>query len=275
MYRISFTSPMPLQMAGRFSEAGGWNHTGRMLDRSILCLIEEGSCTFLVDGNRIELNPGDAIIIPESTFYAPWSPDGCRYQYFHFQADVVKTDESVPLGRSYRYSEEIDPAPAVFFIPEHFPTDGGIRYSLEAILEEMPRIDPCSSIKMNLAFFDALTRIAERTNTHNERTLAFDIENYILENLSHQPTLGMLSAHFGYTRQYIIRVFKKQFHQTPAAYINDAKLSRAVRFLSEADIRIDEIARRCGFEDANYFSRQFKRKFGLTPSAFRIQSAGV
>ena len=128
---------------------------------------------------------------------------------------------------------------------------------------------------MNLAFFDALTRIAERASSQPERTLACEIEHFILENLSLQPTLSMLSAHFGYTRQYIIRVFKKQFHQTPAAYINDAKLARAIRHLHEAEMRIDEIARRCGFEDANYFSRQFKRKFGITPSAYRRQSSGI
>lgn len=275
MYRISFDSPMPLQMAGRFSETKGWNHNGRTLDRSFLCVLTEGSCTFVVDGNRIELNPGDGVIVPENAFYAPCTQEGCRYQYFHFRAKIQRTDEPAPLSPSYRYSAEIEHSTAVFYLPEHFAVDSSIRYSLDAVLNEMPRVDPCSSIRMNLAFFDALTRIADRWAAQPERTLACEIENFILANLGRQPTLSMLSSHFGYTRQYIIRVFKQQFHQTPAVYINDAKLARAVRFLTEADLRIDEIARRCGFEDANYFSRQFKRKYGLTPSDYRRQSAGI
>ena len=275
MYRIRFETPAPLQMAGRFSEAKGWSHSGHALDRSILCVVDEGSCTFLVGSNRIELNPGDAIIVPQNTFYAPHTTSGCRYQYFHFRAEIETTDDPAPLGCSYRYSAEIPPSPVVFHIPETFPVNSAIRDCLEKVLEEMPRLDPCSNIRMNLAFFDALTRIAERSSSQPERTLACEIEHFILENLSCQPTLSMLSAHFGYTRQYIIRVFKKQFHQTPAAYINDAKLARAVRYLSEASIRIDEIASRCGFEDANYFSRQFKKKYGLTPSEYRRQSAGI
>lgn len=275
MYRIRFDRLPVLQMAGRFSEAKGWSHSGHALDRNILCVVDEGSCAFLVGGNRIELNPGEAIIVPQNTFYAPYTTSGCRYQYFHFRAEIETTDKPAPLGCSYRYSAEIPSSPIIFHIPETFPVNSAIRDCLEKVLEEMPRIDPCSGIRMNLAFFDALTHIAERSFSQPERTLACEIEHFILENIRLQPTLSMLSAHFGYTRQYIIRVFKKQFHQTPAAYINDAKLSRAVRYLSEADARIDEIAHRCGFEDANYFSRQFKRKFGLTPSEYRRQSSGI
>ena len=275
MYRIRFNTLTPLQMAGRFSEAKGWSHSGHALDRNILCLVVEGSCTFLVGENRIELNPGEAIIVPQDTFYAPYTQKGCRYQYFHFRAQIEATSEPAPLGCIYHCSTEIEPSQVQFHIPETFTVNSAIRDCLEKVLEEMPRIDPCSALKMNMAFFDALTRIAERASYQPDRTLACEIEQFILENLSRQPTLAMLSAHFGYTRQYIIRVFKKQFQQTPAAYINDAKLARSIRFLTEADLRIDEIARRCGFEDANYFSRQFRRKFGLTPSEYRRQSSGI
>lgn len=275
MYRLTFTDLMTLEMAGRFSETGGWTHSGRMLDRSILCYIEEGSCSFLIGENRIELNAGEAVIIPENTFYAPHTQSGCLYQYFHFRALVEETDEPAPLSRSYRYSEQIQAEPAVFFLPPSFTVDSAVRFSFETILSELSLLDPLSKVRMNLAFFDALTRIADRCGSHPDRTLACAIENHILENLSHQPTLSTLSARFGYTRQYIIRVFKRQFHTTPAAYINDVRLSRAIRYLAEGSISIEEVARRCGFEDANYFSRLFKRKYGLTPSDYRRQSTGI
>lgn len=275
MYRISFDSLMTLEMGGRFSEAGGWTHTGRALDRNILCYVEEGSCSFLIGETRIELNPGEAVLIPQNTFYAPHTQNGCLYQYFHFRAMVEPTSSPAPLSPSYRYSEEMDGGDAVIYIPQVFAVDSATRYSFETILSELTRTDPTSSIKMNLAFFDALVHIAERSVSLPDRTLACRIENYILENLSQQPTLSMIAAHFGYTRQYIIRIFKKQFQTTPAAYINNAKLSRAVRYLTESEIRVEDIARRCGFEDANYFSRQFKKKYHLTPSQYRRQSAGV
>ena len=275
MYKISFHDLMTLEMAGRVSEAPGWNHTGRTLDRSILCYVEEGSCSFLIGNNRIELNPGNAVIIPQDVFYAPYTQNGCLYQYFHFHAQIEETDEPPAMSRSYRYTEQMEHAPAVFYLPASFPVDSSIRFCLEGILGEMTRIDPCSNIKMNLSFFEALTHAAERSVSPSDRTLACEIENYILENLTRQPTLSMLADHFGYTKQYLIRVFKKQFLTTPAAYINDAKLSRAVRYLTESDMHIDDIAHRCGFEDGNYFSRQFKKKYQLTPSDYRRQTKGI
>ncbi len=275
MYRIEFSEPMPLQMAGRFAESGGWTHTGRKLDRNILCFIVEGSCSFVIGTEQFTINAGEAVIIPQNTFYAPTTEHGCLYQYFHFCADVQKTAVSAPLAQSYRYREEMLHGSAVYYLPECFAMDADIRFLLESVLHEMASNEPTSNLRMNLSFLDALARIAEKCAVQPDRTLAFDIEQFILEHLEGKPTLGMLADRFGYTKQYIIRVFKRQFGQTPAAYINDLKLSRAMRYLTETDASVEQAANRCGFEDSNYFSRQFKRKYGLSPTEYRKHSSGI
>jgi AraC-like DNA-binding protein len=52
-------------------------------------------------------------------------------------------------------------------------------------------------------------------------------------------------------------------------YLRDYRLRQARTRLSGSDESIAQIAARCGFEDAAYFSRAFKAQFGSSPVEFR------
>lgn len=275
MYLVRISDPMPIRLGGRFAQSTGWEHTGRMIEECILCCIEEGSCTFTIDDHSVNVVSGQGIFIPAGSFYAPVTQSGCCYQYLRFEAEMEETDTPPFADRSYHYSEKIPRSPAVFCVPEVFQTDPVIDFSLETMIDEMTRSDPASNVKMNMAFFSLLIRLTEQIAGQSVHSLAYEMERYIRENAGHNLTLSQLSERFGYTKQYVIRIFKKQFHTTPTAFINDTKLSLAIRRLTESDGPIEEIAHRCGYEDANYFSRQFKKKFGLSPSEYRKSAMGV
>ena len=275
LFLVRIDQPMPIRLAGRFSQSTGWEHTGRMIAECILCCVEEGSCSFTIDSHTVEVASGQGIFIPAGAFYAPVTQSGCCYQYLRFDAEMEATDAPLFSDRSYHYSEKIEHSPAVFCVPKVFQTDPVIDFSLETIIDEMTRSNPVSKVKMNMAFFSLLIRLTEQLAGQSVHSLAYEMERYIRENAGHPLTLSQLSERFGYTKQYVIRIFRKQFHTTPTAFINDTKLSLAIRQLTESDSPIEEIAHRCGFEDANYFSRQFKKKFGLSPSEYRKSAMGV
>lgn len=268
MYQISLSSPMPLLMGGRFTQAVGWDHTGRVIDRSFLFFLEKGSCSFVVGTNRMELTPGDILIVPGGAYYAPFTQEGCTYLYLHFAADIVPSD-SRPAPERRRYKELLQSGPAVFCIPERFRADSSMIFSMETILSELTRSDPVSQIRMNLAFFQLLLRADETTPRQLGLPLAFEMEAWLRQNAHTQLTLESLVNRFGYTRQYLIRIFRRQFGVTPMAFLNDFRLEQAIPWLLNSLLSVDEIARRCGFEDSNYFSRQFKKKYQLPPSLYR------
>ena len=56
-------------------------------------------------------------------------------------------------------------------------------------------------------------------------------------------------------------------------YINDVRLSRAAEMLKNTDNKITYIAFLCGFEDSNYFSTAFKKKYGISPKIYRKQNS--
>ena len=53
------------------------------------------------------------------------------------------------------------------------------------------------------------------------------------------------------------------------AYVNTVKLSRAKKLLVSTQRPVGDIAMECGFADFSYFSRLFKKEFGITPSRFQ------
>lgn len=57
---------------------------------------------------------------------------------------------------------------------------------------------------------------------------------------------------------------------SPIGYLLKLRLHKAAAMLSISDLSIAAVAFRCGFEDSNYFSRQFRREFDQSPSRFRL-----
>lgn len=58
---------------------------------------------------------------------------------------------------------------------------------------------------------------------------------------------------------------------TPLQYLQNIRLGQAMELLLEEDLPIGEVAYLVGFEDANYFSRLFRRHVGVSPSKFRTK----
>ncbi|WP_424962909.1 helix-turn-helix domain-containing protein [Ekhidna sp.] len=65
------------------------------------------------------------------------------------------------------------------------------------------------------------------------------------------------------------RAFKSTFNDTPANYFLNKRLERAAEQLMVTKKGINDIAYETGFSDPDYFSRVFKRKYGLAPTTYR------
>jgi transcriptional regulator GlxA family with amidase domain len=71
------------------------------------------------------------------------------------------------------------------------------------------------------------------------------------------------------SRSQLTRVFERQLGVAPMAFVIECRLDRARQMLLESRLAVSEIAATLGYEDAHFFSRQFKARFGASPRAFR------
>lgn len=100
-----------------------------------------------------------------------------------------------------------------------------------------------------------------------------EVLNYINDNYTQNITLHELSSLAGYTPEHFSALFKNAFGLSPKQFIIQKRLSLAKTYLLTTQKSISEIATLCGYPDQLYFCRIFHATIGLTPSAFRKDSA--
>jgi two-component system response regulator YesN len=79
----------------------------------------------------------------------------------------------------------------------------------------------------------------------------------------------MFSEQFYFSKEYLTRQFKARYHCGIYEYVLQKRMERARELLRDPDIRIQDVARRVGYADNNYFSKAFRSYYGISPSAWR------
>jgi AraC-like DNA-binding protein len=82
-------------------------------------------------------------------------------------------------------------------------------------------------------------------------------------------TVEAVTKELGYTRQYVSGRFHRITGRLLSHFLKEKRLSKAARLLKNGNMRVSQIARRCGFDSENYFRQQFRERFGMSPRQFR------
>ncbi|MGH7451400.1 MAG: helix-turn-helix domain-containing protein [bacterium] len=75
------------------------------------------------------------------------------------------------------------------------------------------------------------------------------------------------------SRYHFLRLFKTAFNETPYQYLTRRRLETARTLLATTDIPITQVCYEAGFEDLSSFGRLFRQFSGLSPKAFRRDTA--
>ena len=98
------------------------------------------------------------------------------------------------------------------------------------------------------------------------------LENYLINNYSSITSINDISDKFGFTNEYLSKIFKKHIGETPLKYITKIRINKAKQLLlNQPELEIKKIGELVGYKDAFYFSRVFKSNVGLYPSDYREQ----
>lgn len=73
---------------------------------------------------------------------------------------------------------------------------------------------------------------------------------------------------------YLSHFFSEEAGEPLIQYVHQQRIARASEALAVKALSISEVAWACGFSDAGYFSRLFRKTAGLTPQAYRQKLAG-
>jgi transcriptional regulator GlxA family with amidase domain len=109
---------------------------------------------------------------------------------------------------------------------------------------------------------------AEERSPYRGRALALRAEAWLRQNLAEPPTIARLCAALGVSERTLHEAFRRHLDATPKAYAKTLRLNAARRDLlrGAAERRVTDVALDWGFAHFGWFSQDYRRLFGETPS---------
>ena len=100
----------------------------------------------------------------------------------------------------------------------------------------------------------------------SESPVMQELKEWVLDNLSADLTVEVLAKRASMSPRNFARVFKAEFHVTPAAFVESARLDVARRSLEDSDHNIETVSIDCGFRSPDRMRRAFLRHVGVKSS---------
>ena len=104
----------------------------------------------------------------------------------------------------------------------------------------------------------------------DESRLVEAIKTYLNEHITEQLTISDICANFGISQTTVMKKFRRESNQGIMEYFTERKILEAKQRIRKTSQSFAEIAEELGFSSANYFSRVFKAKTGMTPTEYRL-----
>jgi AraC-like DNA-binding protein len=83
-----------------------------------------------------------------------------------------------------------------------------------------------------------------------------------------QISIDHMASSLGYHRAHLSKVFKQKIGMSPKQYLLKVRMDKAKELLG-GTLTIDQVSSSVGFNDALYFSKQFRKWSGMSPSEYR------
>jgi AraC-like DNA-binding protein len=111
---------------------------------------------------------------------------------------------------------------------------------------------------------------AEEVEQSPRMRQAMRIKSYLEQNFTSAIRCAEVCRELRINRSYAATIFHAAFGTTMNDYVQQLRLEAAEQLLASADdLRVGEVAERCAFSDAGYFTKVFRRRYGMTPGEFR------
>jgi len=118
--------------------------------------------------------------------------------------------------------------------------------------------------------FAAMTQRVQRTDA-----VIGDCQVWIADNYDCSNPVARMADRAGLRPRTFARRFRAATGYQPMDYVHALRIEEAKQILEREPIGVDEVGTQVGYEDPTFFRRLFKRKAGLTPTAYRRKFAMI
>ncbi len=233
----------------------------RTVNIGVMLSADFSEASYEMDGKKYSAAiPALACITPGSLF-RQCNPGTCEKLYFTYHAEELerfasfqrKPEDFIVNIKNVQRLKEI--LAAIFRLCREIRLPGNA-----------DRLDFCCAELLNEAVLNAPAQNSD--NMPREQSV-LQIASALDMHFSEKTDFEELALRHGMSLRTFMRIWQKEFHISPHAYILRRQMEEARRLLAETELKIYQVAEQTGFADPYYFSRCFKSKTGLSPNEYR------
>ena len=232
-------------------------------ENNMLIYISEGNGSIVLSDRVYELKKGVLCFIAGKCFHytMPDRPENyLRSKVFFSQTVLDKicdfTDTDFYKNNSVIYAQ----------IPKEHRRE--VEKLFYEIKKEPASVNGLSCLLKITAFLQKYTKqLCDQPKGFIATTVSY-INTHINESIS----IDELCKNVHMSKYHFCRKFKSYTNQTVMEYILGTRLIAAAHLIVATDLSIGEISERCGMCSISYFSRVFKKQYGMSPLKYRNQN---
>jgi AraC-like DNA-binding protein len=226
-----------------------------------LTYVDQGALHSVADGQDLLLKQGDLVI---------YGPGQWHMQY----ADIGVAPRFVTISFEL-HGMELAP-----LMNRKFTAPQNVVSLLQNMLREQDRMDPFSNeiilSQLNLLLLFLLRESAaprggklQTSNAiHSENEIIRQAQQYISSHIREKLSVPLVARQVDVSPSYLTALFHKNLQISPGEYIRRIKLQESKQMIRENNLNFTEIAAELQYSTVHHFSRQFKEKFGITPTEY-------
>ena len=225
-----------------------------------LTYVDQGSLHSVADGQDFVLNQGEMTIYGPNQWHMQYADIDVAPRYVTISFDITGSDLAPLTNRKFH-----PPQAAVTL--------------LQQMLREQERMDEYATDMIISLLTQLLLNIMRQTDApgeklkasnaiHSENEIIRRAQQYVSVHIREKLTVPIVARKVDVSPSYLTSLFHKHLQISPGEYIRRIKLQESKQMIRENSMNFTEIAAALQYSTVHHFSRQFKEKFGITPTEY-------
>lgn len=212
------------------------------------------------------VEPGQLMLLYFPHDHRYWIEEGERWEFFYLTLGGREAAVAV--------RDIVDRLGPVASLDEHSPALTRVADVCVAALEnkiESPNraSELAYAIIMELLNEGVSRGASSKAPSPKAPTFVCEVEEFCRLNYSRPIGVEDMARVAKLSRFHFTRLFEKARGVPPGRYLARLRLEEALRLVSAGETTVKDVAQRCGFGDANYFCKVFRKSFGVSPGSFK------
>ena len=226
-----------------------------------LTYVDRGSLHSVADGQDLLLEQGDLVIYCPNQWHMQYSDMGVAPQFVTVSFELAHGQELGELrNQKLKASHQ-----AVTLLHQMLrELESSDEYATDMILAQLTQLVMTLLRQQK----QPQEKLQSSNQLNSENQIIQRAQQYITDHLREKLTVPLVAQMIRVSPSYLTALFHKNLQISPGEYIRRLKLQESKQMIRENSMTFTEIAQALQYSTVHHFSRQFKEKFGITPTEY-------